>query len=695
MSSQNCFTHRFSLISASYMTIVTHPRTWHEPWAYRSPAYLSLGAHNIRYALRILGTQHGAAPARYTGFVARCFGRFVHARAYWPSTMKRCFQKRALGSTSTSTTAADKRRRVDAASTSASTSVSTSTWHNAHELEVDATVDGRVRTLLKEGYCVDLVRDGEGRPWSRPQKEQLWARAQRAMADACVYQVVPDPRRTEPLKPNEVLAKHPNAHPKVLLRFHDPPTVALVRKSGWLRLPPSVGEKHFGPANARRLRHGAPSAAFVPSPELTLSHELHQPAAATAVLAAVARHGACVLQAPTGCGKTIVALYCASQWGRRTIIVVHKTDILRQWVQTLARWFPTARVGVIQGKRTEVRDRDVVVAMVQTLVRRDLCAQRASGVGDDKEHRGQGAVEDKRDEEGDMGERADEDERADLSAFGTVIFDEAHHLNSTWGRLLFPLHCAHSLALSATPSGAIMHWWFPTIAYTFKRSAGHTVVHKTTFHGATDASATHPVYASTGTIDFTATCHVLANDAARNTAVCAAIAGQKQRPQPNHVDAHAEPELEREQEPERELELEPTLVLTCFRSHGRTLCEGLRALGVDAGLWLGGMKESEAKSVIDTHRVIVSTYSCAGEGTDIPKLRVLWLTMPRAKVKQPLGRILRGVCKHVGRVYDVVDTASQWGFLSRQWTKRCKEYAEENAIVHPVATRLDSLPATP
>jgi superfamily II DNA or RNA helicase len=124
---------------------------------------------------------------------------------------------------------------------------------------------------------------------------------------------------------------------------------------------------------------------------------------------------ACILTLPCGFGKTVVALSIAAALGRKTLVVVHKENLLEQWRERIKTFLPGARTGVIQQSRSEFKDVDVSLAMLQTVCARELPPDC-------------------------------------LDSFGTVVLDEAHHLAAPYfSQLFFRLRCRHILGLTATP----------------------------------------------------------------------------------------------------------------------------------------------------------------------------------------------------------------------------------------------------
>ena len=59
--------------------------------------------------------------------------------------------------------------------------------------------------------------------------------------------------------------------------------------------------------------------------------------------------GGGILEVPCGRGKTIMGLNILSQLKKKTLIIVHKEFLLNQWMERIADFLPSARVGKIQG----------------------------------------------------------------------------------------------------------------------------------------------------------------------------------------------------------------------------------------------------------------------------------------------------------------------------------------------------------
>ena len=64
--------------------------------------------------------------------------------------------------------------------------------------------------------------------------------------------------------------------------------------------------------------------------------------------------GGGLLEVPCGFGKTIMALRIIAHLKKKTIVIVHKEFLLRQWVDRIKEFLPDAKVGRIQGQVIDI-----------------------------------------------------------------------------------------------------------------------------------------------------------------------------------------------------------------------------------------------------------------------------------------------------------------------------------------------------
>jgi hypothetical protein len=68
-----------------------------------------------------------------------------------------------------------------------------------------------------------------------------------------------------------------------------------------------------------------------------------------------------VISLQTGGGKTVCALYIASQLKVPTIVLVHNTFLRDQWVERIKAFLPKARIGFVQGDEAQTENVEFIV----------------------------------------------------------------------------------------------------------------------------------------------------------------------------------------------------------------------------------------------------------------------------------------------------------------------------------------------
>lgn len=141
-----------------------------------------------------------------------------------------------------------------------------------------------------------------------------------------------------------------------------------------------------------------------------------------------------IISLQTGGGKTVCALFIASQLRVPTIILVNSTFLKDQWVSRIKQFLPKARVGIVQGTVCDVADKDVVVCMLQSLALKDYPPTT-------------------------------------FDSIGFVIVDECHHIASeAFSQAIPKVVSKYMLGLSATPERKdklmyVINWFLGDIIY--------------------------------------------------------------------------------------------------------------------------------------------------------------------------------------------------------------------------------------
>ena len=340
-------------------------------------------------------------------------------------------------------------------------------------------------------------------------------------------------------------------------------------------------------------------------------------------VAAMLRHDAGVLCAPTAFGKTVTAAAMIARRGVNTLVLVHRTELLTQWQERLQSFLCVGKgvVGTIGGGKAKPTGK-IDIAVMQSLSR-------------------QGEV------------------NLLVENYGHVIVDECHHVGAaSFDAILKQTKAKYVLGLTATP---IRRDGQQPIIFMQCGPTRHTAANPT---GAPHDLAVTPCTLHSQ-IDLPQEAGIqdvfrhLAIDQARTDAIAAEVVnayGQGRKvlvltERTEHLDA-----------------IQATLngkVSSLFVLHGRvakkqraTLIAELNALPPDAP------------------RVLLATGKLVGEGFDHPPLDTLVLAMPvswKGTLQQYAGRLHREhVSKTDVRIIDFVDTGHP--ALLRMWEKRQRGY---------------------
>lgn len=129
-----------------------------------------------------------------------------------------------------------------------------------------------------------------------------------------------------------------------------------------------------------------------------------------------ATHPKCVIQLPTGKGKSILALYIARILQEKMLVLVHKDDLVAGWKKDIDLCFGgEVNPGLIKAKSRKIGEQ-ITIATVQTLSRMD-----------------------------------EEEFSKYVNEFGIVVQDECHHVGLNIFNIIDKFNSRYKLGLSATP----------------------------------------------------------------------------------------------------------------------------------------------------------------------------------------------------------------------------------------------------
>jgi len=311
--------------------------------------------------------------------------------------------------------------------------------------------------------------------------------------------------------------------------------------------------------------------------------------------------------------NTVMALNILAQLKKKTLIIVHKDFLLRQWKERIEQFLPGARVGKIQGTIIDIENKDIVIGMLQSLSMKDYPPTV-------------------------------------FESFGFTIVDECHHLAAeVFSNALFKIVTKYMLGLSATMKRK------DGLTRVFKMFIGKVVVKKE--RPLQDNVTIKAIRYENNDEDFT---KVLLN-----------FKGQ------THYALMIKKLCEYNRRSEFIIkilkdivDLEDTTQQIMVIGHNKSLLKYLHDSIehhkiAPVGYYVGGMKEKDLKES-EGMKIIIATYAMAEEALDIKTLSTLVMATPKVDVRQAVGRILRN--QDGEKV--VIDIIDQHDIFLRHWNKR-------------------------
>jgi superfamily II DNA or RNA helicase len=330
------------------------------------------------------------------------------------------------------------------------------------------------------------------------------------------------------------------------------------------------------------------------------------------------------LNAPTGSGKTIMALYMIKQRMQPALIIVHSKELANQWIQRIESFLniPKEEIGFIGSGKKKIGEK-ITVALVQSVYK---CVEEVS------------------------------------LKTGLLVVDECHRTPSrTFSEAVSGFDSKYMLGLSATPwrrdnLSKLIFWHLGDVRYEIDKTMlvekgdllpTEVIVRETDFNPFFD-----PVN------EYSKMLSELTSNDVRNHLIASDIAKE------SNGDGKC------------------CLVLTDRKKHCETLQAILRyKYKISSDLLTGDVPSIDRKDIIDRLnngeiKVLVATGQLIGEGFDCKYLSTLFIVTPirfAGRVLQYLGRILRPAPgKNKAVVYDYVDV--NVGILKTAAKSRQKVY---------------------
>ena len=334
--------------------------------------------------------------------------------------------------------------------------------------------------------------------------------------------------------------------------------------------------------------------------------------------------GGGILSLKCGGGKTILALYVLSKLKHKTIVIVHKDFLMTQWYDRIKEFIPDARIGKIQQNTIDIENKDIVLAMVQSLSMKEYPEDT-------------------------------------FNSFGLAIFDECHHLGAeVFQRCMSKVQTKYMFGLSATPNRKdgcrkVFEWYIGKTAYATKeKNTDYVKVDILTYSIDDEAYCKiENIYTQKGP---KACCPRMINN------IC------NYKPRTNIVILKIIEYFK---------EGRDILYLSDRRQNLKDIYDMLKKNNIDSGFYVGGMKPEQLRDAQEK-QIILGTFSMASEGMDIPKLNTIILGSPKSDIVQSVGRILRQTKENRKFHPLIFDINDEFSIFKNQSKKRLQFYHKQN-----------------
>ena len=389
-------------------------------------------------------------------------------------------------------------------------------------------------------------------------------------------------------------------------------------------LPKYYGYKEYGDPDEIRLKDGE---------DINISfngelRDFQKPIVETYLKNAKEKGGG-LLEIHTGSGKTVMGLNIISHLKKKTLIIVHKDFLLRQWLERIEQFLPNARVGKIQGKVIDVEDKDIVIGMLQSLSMKEYPQKL-------------------------------------FDQFGLSIYDECHHISAeVFSRVLFKVVTKYTLGLSATMKRKdgltkVIKMFLGEVVYKKERKGCDYVKVKSIHYQVNDDEYNKVLLNWKGQTHYSKMIKKICEYEDRSNFILKILSDIIKNDDKCQI-----------------------MILAHNKSILKYLHDAIKERNIESvGYYVGGMKEKDLK-ISEKKKIIVATYAMAEEGLDIKSLTTLLMATPRVSVAQAVGRILRK--KHENaEVYDIVD---QHNMFQRHWTKRRAFYKKQNFKIYKTTSK--------
>lgn len=330
-----------------------------------------------------------------------------------------------------------------------------------------------------------------------------------------------------------------------------------------------------------------------------------------------------IISVPCGFGKTIMAVYIACYFKKKTMFVSHKDFLNQQFLESVKQFVPNAKIGKIKQSKVDVENKDFVIASLQSLAMREYDINI-------------------------------------FKDFGLVIIDEVHHTGAeVFSKAFKYMNVQMILGLSATLNRK------DGLRKVFENYIGKSV-YKHVDNEKIEVNVEMHKYFDTN-IDY---CNnlLLWNGKPNSAAMINNICNYEKRSMFIYeliIDIL-------KKESNRKI-----LILSERRNQLKYFEKLFDNTDYSIGYYIGGLSQ-DVLDISSKKQIILATYQMAAEGMNIPTLNTVIFASPISDIQQAIGRILRekpSERKYIPLCIDIWDQFSL--FIVKGFT-RIKYYKKNN-----------------
>jgi superfamily II DNA or RNA helicase len=335
-----------------------------------------------------------------------------------------------------------------------------------------------------------------------------------------------------------------------------------------------------------------------------------------------------IISVPCGFGKTIMAIYIACFFKKKTLFISHKDFLNEQFINSIKDFVPNAQIGKIKQNKIDIDNKDIVIATLQSLALRDY-------------------------------------DSAIFKDFGLVIIDECHHIASeVFSRAFRKMNIRLTLGLSATLNRKdglrkVFEWYLGKSVYTYKhdKSTSDMIVqvHKY-FSPSHEYSYIKTFY--NGQPNLCSCINNICNFKPRTLLIIDILKSILK------------------DEPNRKI-----LILSERKKQLKDIEDLIENNKIASyGYYIGGMKMTDL-DISATKQIILATYQMSSEGLNIPTLNTLILASPISDIQQSVGRILREKKEDRKYIPLCIDIYDELSVFKNKGYKRLHYYKKNGYLI--------------